>query len=214
MLQRKRALAIAGCCVVALAAADAAAQMTGVELVPNNGVSGILFGTSVGISGDIAAVGAAADNGSRGSVTVFARSGSAWPYQTTLTAAEGIVGDQLGYYTEAYGTQVFAGSPHHGPAAGPYPGAVFVFTPNGSNWAETQMLEATPAVSGGFFGARFAVDGTTLLITGTNASAQKVVYIFTNTGGGHWTQTGTLQPSEGGDFGSHVSISGNVAVVG
>ena len=43
----------------------------------------------------------------------------------------------------------FAGSPAHGTAMGPYPGAVFVFTRNGSIWTETQMLEATPPLPAG-----------------------------------------------------------------
>lgn len=212
MFKRAVGPALAGWCMCA-AMSTASAQMVGVEVVPNNGLTGILFGTSVGISGDIAAVGAAFANGNRGAVYVYARNGTAWPYEATLVPSEGIVGDQVGAYTEVYGNQVFAGSPAHGTAMGPYPGAVFVFTRNGSAWTETQMLQANPPVGGGRFGARYAVDGTTLIISGTNASSQKIAYVFTNQGG-TWTQTGTLQPAEGGDFGTHVSISGNVAVIG
>jgi hypothetical protein len=214
MFKRAVGPALAGMWMCAAMMSMASAQMVGVEVVPNNGVSNILFGTSVGIYGDIAAVGAAFDNGNRGSVYVYQRNGSAWPYQATLVPSEAIVGDQVGAYTEVYGNQVFAGSPAHGTAMGPYPGAVFVFQQNGSTWTETQMLQANPPVGGGRFGARYAVDGTTLIISGTNTSSQAIAYIFTNTGGGHWTQTGTLQPAEGGDFGTHVSISGNVAVIG
>ena len=208
----KRTIVTAALCGSLLAAA-AVAQMTGVEVVPNNGVTGILFGTSVGIWGDVAAVGAAFDNGNRGSVYVYARIGTAWPYQTTLSPAESIVGDQVGAYTEVYGNQVFAGSPKHGMASGPYPGAVFVFTFNGAAWIETQMLQATPAVDNGRFGARYAIDGNTMLVSGTDENGKKSAYVFTNDGG-IWSQTGKLQPTQGGDFGSHISLSGNVAVVG
>jgi FG-GAP repeat len=213
MLKQAIKPALAGICIYVAAMSMAAAQTTGIELVPNNGVSNILFGTSVGISGDIAAVGAAFDNGNRGSVYVYQRNGGAWPYEATLVPSEAIVGDQVGAYTEVYGNQVFAGSPAHGTPSGPYPGAVFVFQQNGSMWTETQMLQANPPVGGGRFGARYAVDGTTLIISGNNASSQQIAYLFTNQGG-HWVQTGTLQPTEGGNFGTHVSISGNVAVVG
>jgi hypothetical protein len=72
--------------------------MTGVEVVPNNGVTGILFGTSVGIWGDVAAVGAAFADGNRGAVYVYRRNGTAWPYEATLVPAENIVGDQVGAY--------------------------------------------------------------------------------------------------------------------
>jgi len=65
----------------------ATAEMTGVEVLPNNGVTGILFGTSVGIWGDVAAVGAAFADGNRGSVSVYRRSGTAWPYEATLVPA-------------------------------------------------------------------------------------------------------------------------------
>jgi hypothetical protein len=213
MWQRRAGMALVGMwtCIVAMPAAMA--QMVGVEVVPNNGVTGILFGTSVGISGNIAAVGAAADDGGRGSVSVYTRGDGSWPYQATLTAAEGLVGDQLGYFTEAHGNQVLASSPAHGTDMGPFPGAVFVFTQSGSDWSETQVIEPTPPVDGGFFGARFALDGTTLLASGTNGDGQAIVYAFADQGG-QWTQTGTFQPTEGGDFGSHISISGNVAVVG
>lgn len=202
-----------GMSVYVVAMPLATAQMVGVEVVPNDGVTGILFGTSVGISGDIAAVGAAFDGGGRGSVSVYTRGNGTWPYQATLTAAESLVSDQLGYFTEVHGNQVFAGSPSHGTDMGPYPGAVFVFTQDGSNWSETQVIEATPPIDGGYFGARFAVDGATLLVSGTDGNGQAIVYVFADEGG-QWTQTGTLQPSEGGDFGSHISISGDVAVVG
>lgn len=202
----------AGLCLYACASI-ASAQMVGVEVVPNNGLTGILFGTSVGISGDVAAVGASFANGNRGAVYVYERNGSAWPYSATLVPNENIVGDQVGAYTEVQGNQVFAGSPAHGTASGPYPGAVFVFTRNGGTWTETQMLQPNPIVDGGRFGARYAVDGTTLVISGTATGGAKIAYVFTNQGG-TWTQTGTLQPAEGGDFGTHVSISGNVAVIG
>jgi len=209
---RKRMMAAAVGVYVA-AMGFASAQMTGVEVVANNGVTGILFGTSVGIDGDIAAVGASFDNGNRGAVYVYARNGTAWPYQATLVPAEGIVGDQVGAYTEVHGNQVFAGSPAHGTASGPFPGAVFVFTRNGSAWTETQMLQATPPFDHGRFGARYAIDGNTMLISGTDETGKKSAYVFTNNAG-TWTQTGKLQPAEGGDFGSHISLNGNVAVIG
>jgi len=211
MATRIVTLAVAAALALSAFAPMAAAQTVGVKVVPNNGVTGILFGTSVGIDGAIAAVGASGDNGTRGSVTVFAQSGSTWPYQTTLTAAEGIVGDQLGYFTEVHGNQVFASSPSHGPASGPFPGAIFIFTQGGASWSETQVLEATPPIDGGFFGARFAVDGNTLMASGNDGT--QVVYVFANQGG-HWAQTDMLAPAEGGDFGSHISISGDIAVIG
>jgi hypothetical protein len=207
-----RNLGRASLAAAAFIALPAAAQMTGVEVVPNNGVTGILFGTSVGIDGGIAAVGASFDGGSRGSVTVYAHSGSAWNYQATLVPSESVLGDSVGYFTEVHGNQVFAGSPGHGPASGPNPGAVFVFTQNGANWTETQMIEATPAVDHGFFGARFALDGTTLMVSGSDGS-QAQVYVFANHSGS-WVQTGTFAPSEGGDFGTHISLSGSIAVIG
>jgi len=222
---RRTLIAALVCLIPALATAATeglwpvtATMPQGVMVHPADGRTGLLFGTSVGIDGDIAAVGAAFDtngaNASQGAIFVYERNGSAWPQKVRLLTTPGAAGDQTGAYVEVYGQEIFAGSPNaKDPASMITTGAVFVFKRGSDgNWTQTQMLVPNPPIQSGF-GQRIAVDGNTLLIKGLDAALHQVVYVFTRQGA-TWTQTGSLVPTQGGSFSTHISLSGDVAVVG
>lgn len=202
----------------AATAVAATSMADGVMVHPADGRTGLLFGTSVAIAGDMAVVGASFDanagNGQAGSVFVYRRNGAAWPQETRLVANDSLVGDNLGAYVEAQENLVFAGAPPHGAISGPKTGAVYVFArDSGGVWTQAQELVPNPAVDNGRFGLRFAVQNDTLLVNGTASGGQQVVYEFTRQAG-VWVQTGTLAPLEGGNFGTHISLDHDVAVIG
>lgn len=72
------------------------------------------FGGSVGVSGDMAVVGApGVDPGGKineGVVHLFTRSGATWSASNTLTAADGATGDNFGFSVAASGDTLIAGA--------------------------------------------------------------------------------------------------------
>lgn len=197
----------------------AQAMSDGVLVHPADNRVGLLFGTSVAISGDLVAIGAASDanagNGTAGAVFLYRRNGAAWPQETRPVANDSGVGDNLGAYVEAQGDEVFAGAPPHAPTAGGIKsGAVYVFARGSDgNWTQAQELLPNPPAANGRFGQRFVVQNDTLLVNGIASSGQAVVYQFTRQGG-QWFQTDTLAPQQGGNFANHISLDRDVAVFG
>jgi hypothetical protein len=93
------------------------------ELTAADGASGDSFGTSVAISGTTAMVGAPNKDSSTGAAYVFVRSGTAWPQQAKLTAADATAGDQFGYWVGISGTTAVVGAPNRNSGTG----AAYVF---------------------------------------------------------------------------------------
>ena len=88
------------------------------ELTAADGASGDSFGTSVAISGTTAMVGAPSKDSSTGAAYVFARSGTAWPQQAKLTAADATAGDQFGYWVGISGPTAVVGAPNRNSGTG------------------------------------------------------------------------------------------------
>ena len=88
------------------------------ELTAADGASGDSFGTSVAISGTTAMVGAPNKDSSTGAAYVFARSGTAWPQQAKLTAADATAGDQFGYSVGISGPTAVVGAPNRNSGTG------------------------------------------------------------------------------------------------
>ncbi|MCI0713486.1 MAG: hypothetical protein L0154_25240 [Chloroflexi bacterium] len=84
------------------------------KLTASDGVASDNFGTSVGLAGNIAVVGAEWDNcpggGFCGSAYVFSRSGSTWTQQAKLTANDAAGGDLFGVSVALSGTTALVGA--------------------------------------------------------------------------------------------------------
>lgn len=188
-----------------------------ITLAPADGRTGLLFGTSVSISGQTAAIGAAWDangsNGQQGSVFVYTGNGTSWTQQQRLLASDGTTGDQLGAYTEMLGDTIYAGAPPHGPVSGIKPGAVYLFERVAGVWMQGQKLMPAVAVLNARFGQRIAVNDQHLLISGLASSGQRQVHTYSRAAG-TWIEQGAMTPQQGGPFGSHIALHGNTAVVG
>ncbi len=135
---------------------DGSAWAQEAKLLPSDGAAQDLFGFSVALYGDNAAIGAYgdADNGSAsGSAYVFTRSGSNWSESVKLQASDGSAMDRLGYYhrgVDISGTNVIAGASFED-AQGSDAGAAYIFgltniqtnTPPVANAGPDQTVEAT-----------------------------------------------------------------------
>jgi uncharacterized protein (TIGR03437 family) len=97
-----------------------------------------LFGTSVSVSGDTAAIGAYNKNGAAGAAYVFARSGGVWAQQQELTASDGAANGLFGTSVSASGNTAVTGANAKNRGAG----AAYVF-------ALTQPTITGVGVSGG-----------------------------------------------------------------
>ena len=93
------------------------------ELAGNNGAAGDKFGLSVAIAGPTAVVGAPLSTGGAGAAYVYTGSGSTWPQQAELTAADAATGDHFGASVAISGSTAVAGANGKNTATG----AAYVF---------------------------------------------------------------------------------------
>ncbi|HLI27309.1 MAG TPA: FG-GAP repeat protein, partial [Chloroflexota bacterium] len=139
------------------------------------------FGASVALNqdGTTALIGAPGANSSRGAAYVFTRSGTVLSLQQTITASDGVAGDQFGASVALTddGNTALVGAP----GANSSQGAAYVFTRSGASWSQQQKLVASPGATNDQFGASVALsgDGSTALIgaLGTNSN-QGAAYAF------------------------------------
>ncbi len=180
-------------------------------LAPEAGV--YEFGTSVGLSGDWAVVGA------QQATYVFRYDGSAWLFEQKLSA----VGS--GQYRPAvavHDARILVGSPGAGWPCTPYvcpSGVADLFEYDGFEWVLRQRLWPNDAAFGDKFGSSVALFGNQLLIgsPGSNASGASsgCAYVFESTDDG-WLQRAKLVADAGqfdAYFGYAVALGGGIAMV-
>ncbi|MEZ6082502.1 MAG: hypothetical protein R3E58_00755 [Phycisphaerae bacterium] len=173
-----------------------------------------VFGTSVGISGDIAVVGAPGDqtSTSAGAVYLYRRSGTNWIEEAILVANDAVADDELGTSVAIDDFTAVGGAPKHGGA-----GAVYVFEDNAGSWPQTFKVTASNAVAGDLFGASVAIDGDLLVVGAPGAdSGAGAMYVFKRSGL-FWVELTRLVASDaaaGDALGTSVSISGDAIVGG
>lgn len=196
------------------------------KLVPAAAVAGDQVGSSVGVSGNLAVVGAPDPfdpfgvASGPGTAYVYERTGSSWALDATLTAADGQSLDQFGHAAAIDVDRIAVGA-RGDEASGPGArfggrGAVYVYRPQGAGWTQEQKLVGADSVSGDRFGSAVAISGTALIAGAPGNGGDGAAYVFRRSGT-TWTQEAKLVASDGvldDSFGDAVSISGDVAVVG
>ncbi len=195
------------------------------KVVASDGVEDDQFGGSVSLSGNTALVGAENDddNGSdSGSAYLFQRDGSGnWLQQAKLLPSDdGAAGDYFGVSVSLSGNAALVGAYGDKDVNGNSLGSAYIFQDDGSgNWTQQAKLLATDAGANDFFGATVSLSGNSALIGAyrDNGNAGSA-YIFQRDGSGNWVQQAKLLPSDDGAagdfFGTSVSLSGNIALVG
>ena len=219
---RRFLLLFAGCvALVSLASSGAMAMPVLTEfqkLLASDGALGDTLGFSVGVSGDVAVVGAPFDDdagGSSGSAYVYRNDGSGWVEEQKLLASDGAPADQFGVSVSVSGDVAVVGALFDDDAGGSS-GSAYVYRYDGSAWVEEQKLVASDAGGGELFGT-VAVSGDVALVGAKGADNNSgSAYVYRYDGSG-WVEEQKLLASDGADgdnFGGAVSVSGDVAAIG
>jgi len=137
----------------------------------------------------------------------------AWMQQQELIASDGAANDSFGVSVSVSGDTAVIGAS----AKNSGRGAAYVFVLSGGLWSQQQELTASDGAAFDEFGVSVSVIGDTALIGAISKNAyQGAAYVFVLSGG-VWTQQQELTASDGaaGDgFGSSVSMSGDLALIG
>ena len=121
------------------------------KLTAADGAAADRFGRSVSIDGATIVLGAPGDDGGRGSVYVFQRSGDSWTNTAKLTASDGAPGDGLGSSVAISGDTIVAGAPGAAIGANLFQGSLYTFAATG---AVARSETAKLTTSDGAFGIR------------------------------------------------------------
>ncbi len=188
------------------------------KLVPNQGSQRAEFGSSVGIDGGVAIVGAPWDSNHGYEV------GAAYLFDVfsglqlkELIAAQSNPMDEFGTAVAIQGARALVGAPQYYTQAMGYIGAVYVFDTNSGN--ELRQLTPLTSIYGQRFGAALAISGPMAIIGApyTHVYPYKLfsgaAYLFDYTSG---QQLAKLEPEPVAKqyFGTSVGINGARAIVG
>lgn len=196
------------------------------KLTAFDGISGGLFGISVCISSNYAAVGACYDddNGqASGSVYVFNRRPTGWFYHAKLTPSDGDAYDCFGSSVAISGNCLVVGTPYD-EDRGTDSGSAYIFERTGTDWLQQAKLTASDGQVSDYFGSSVSIDGGQIIVGAFGSDDGWIrncgsAYIFERPPDG-WvdaTETVKLTAADSDDydeFGKSVSISADRAVVG
>jgi len=196
------------------------------KLTAQDGATNDRFGSAVALDGDTLVVGAYGDtigaNAEQGSVYVFTRSGApqpVWTLQQKITANDGAAGDSFGYSVALDGAMLVVGAYRDAIGGNANQGSAYIFTRNGTAWAQQQKLTAV-AIDGlpnDKFGGSVALGGGAVVVGAPGVDTSRgSVYVFTFNGA-VWTQQAKLSANDraaGDEFGYTVALDGDTLVVG
>jgi hypothetical protein len=194
------------------------------KLTAADGAADDNFGKSVFISGDYVVVGAPFDNAgissNQGSAYIFLRSGTNWSQQVKINASDGTAGDQFGTSVGINGNYIVVGANGDDVGANANEGSAYFFVRSGVSWTQQDHVVAPFGAAGDGFGASVAISGDFAVIAApgddVNGETLSGSAHFFHRIGTNWSHdqeehfTGYPNPL----FGSSVSISGNLVVVG
>jgi len=187
------------------------------KLIASDGAAVDLFGYSVSISGDTAAVGATLGDGkvaNSGSAYVFVRSGTTWSQQAELKASDGASVDFFGGSVSISGDTVAVGAYWDNAKKG----SAYVFLRSGTSWSQQAKLIASDGAADDLFGISVSISGDTAVVGAHWDDSKKgSAYVFLRSGT-TWNQQAKLTAGSDGAagdyFGMSVSISEDTVVVG
>lgn len=155
-----------------------------------------------------------------GRAHVYVLDGGSWTFQATLTADDGVYGDQFGRAVAVDGDRVVVGAPYDDEGA-LQTGAAYVFDRSGTSWNQTARLLADSPEAGSQFGRAVAVDADTVLVgawlANTSGADSGTAFVFVDEGGGAFSQQAQLIGEEGSDgdhMGEAVVLIDDIALVG
>jgi hypothetical protein len=178
------------------------------QLTESGSGSGDNFGSVVAMSGDVAVVGAPAQEGGR--AYLFAVTAAGWKQVAMLRGSDTATADDFGLSIAIAGSTVAVGAPAH---AG---GRVYLFTDTAGGWRQSAELKGSDTSASDRFGTTVALSGSNLVVSAPGqASSAGRVYVFAETPSG-WRQSAQLEGADttpNDQFGAAVAISGPNLVV-
>lgn len=189
--------------------------------------TGARFGAAVGISGDIAVVGAPAAPGVtspgraylyRRCIPSFAMCRQAWVEDAVLSGDPTSGSDAFGYAVTIDGDIAVVGAPYESVRGLPEAGAAYVFERDGTQWRRVAKLVSDDGdpVAYASFGSSVAISGSRIVVGAPvgGAGSSGAAYVFEHDGV-TWNQRAQLQGSRNDDdhFGGAVAIHDDVVVV-
>lgn len=198
------------------------------KLIASNAQSDDLFGYSSSVSGNIAIIGASEVGTNSGSAYIFYKDqGGAnnWGEVKKLIASDAVTGDRFGISVFVSGEIAIVGASFNDDN-GNNSGSAYIYAKDQGgidNWGEVKKLTASDAATNHSFGISVSLSQDNAIVGAQlwNSSGQSdgSVYIFSKNQGGtnNWGEVKKLIASDGTAtdfFGSSVSISNNIALVG
>ena len=193
------------------------------KLVASDGVAGDYFGVSVAVRDNVVVVGAGGRNGLQGAAYVYERNAGgpdAWGETKKLTASDGVAGDYFGGAVGVSGNGIVVASSQANVGAHVAQGAAYVYERDAGGpgaWGETNKLTAADGEGYDMFGVAVAIDGNTVVVGASGASAGTgASYVFER-GAGAWGETKKLSASDGApgdEFGISVGVDVDTVLVG
>jgi len=199
------------------------------HLFASDGQGGIpqgdLFGMSISVSGNIAIVGAPADDSivgtGAGSAYVYRFNGTNWIEETHLFASDGAVNDSFGKSVSISDNVAIVGAFRDDTESGINVGSAYVYRFDGLTWVEEAHLTASDGAADDFFGISVSIFGNIAIVgayhddtAAGNLVGSAYIYRFN---GMAWVEDTHLFASDGAaidQFGVSVSTDGNLIIVG
>ncbi len=201
------------------------------RITASDAQAGDSFGGSVSLSGDLAIVGADAEDlrgNNAGAAYIFSKDqGGAgqWGQVKKITASDAQEYDNFGYSVSLSGDLAIVGA-YHEDAGGSNAGAAYIFSKDhdgADQWGEVKKITASDAQAGDNFGSSVSLSGDLAIVGahyedagGNDAGA---AYIFSKDQGGvnQWGEVKKITASDAQAvdyFGVSVSLSDDLAIVG
>lgn len=175
------------------------------KLLGGDGAADDYFGFGVGLSGDLAVIGAPYDDiggVDSGSAYVFARVGGVWGQSAKLAPAFGAAEDYFGRSVGMDGDFVIAGA-HQDDTLGENAGCGYIFERDGGAWVERAKLLPSGGTSWDSIGVSVGLGDGVAVLGAPNASVRATfdgaIHVFERTSGG-WGEVGMLSTPDGGAF--------------
>ncbi|MDZ7680673.1 MAG: FG-GAP repeat protein [Fodinibius sp.] len=124
------------------------------------------FGASVAQNGDLAFIGAPAENDGHGAIYVYKRSGDSWTQQAHIVNPDTAQGFSFGTALAVDGDRLFVGAPED------KGGAVHVFTNDAGSWTKETTLASRRVDEEASFGSTIAARSNQVLIGSSAASSR------------------------------------------
>jgi hypothetical protein len=191
------------------------------KVVAADGLAEDFCGQSVDIHANVAVLAAPGDDHAgpeSGSAYVCRFDGASWGEEAKLTASDAFFFDIFGQSVSVHSNVIMVGAPQ--PLS--RPGAVYAYRYNSVEWVEEDILTASDGAVDDQFGISVSVQGEIVLVganhndeAGDNSGA---AYVFQyNSETGLWDEQVKLTASDAlpnDGFGTSVSLSGDVALIG